>query len=318
MAHCRTASHHKKRHCGFTLVELLVVIGIIAVLISILLPTLTKARNAANTVACLANLRQIGIASAIYTSENNGYLVPAGYSSLMDPGITQLETWAQILVAGKYLPNPKISAADAFTIPNTRSVFYCPGGLVDDLNVGQIHSGLPFSPIDGLIARGRVNAGVSRTDSQTSATPTGPFIFPEAPIYVHNWYYINGTLNCPKLNGWTAPLPCRWVPGNTGTAAAPVFDWSLPKMTQLRRTTELVFLADGMAWQGDRDANFINGRHGSPVNITQAQTNILFFDGHAATYSRKNLPKDNPNSEFKLSGSALTALYSEPIWRTDQ
>lgn len=63
---------------GFTLVELLVVIGIIAVLISMLLPALNKARQAAQMAVCQSNLRQIGQGYHLYASEHRGALVPYG------------------------------------------------------------------------------------------------------------------------------------------------------------------------------------------------------------------------------------------------
>jgi prepilin-type N-terminal cleavage/methylation domain-containing protein/prepilin-type processing-associated H-X9-DG protein len=71
----------KKTARGFTLVELLVVIGIISLLISILLPALTKAREAANSVACLARLRQLDYAAMMYANAYKSYLPPLELAS---------------------------------------------------------------------------------------------------------------------------------------------------------------------------------------------------------------------------------------------
>src|SRR5688572_27432006 len=75
--------HHPRRR-AFTLVELLVVIGIIAILIGILIPTLSRARESANKTACLSNIRELGNAFRLYAAGNKDAM-PIGCVGVVTP-----------------------------------------------------------------------------------------------------------------------------------------------------------------------------------------------------------------------------------------
>ncbi len=103
------SSHRSSARKGFTLVELLVVIGIIALLISILMPSLSKARIQAQTIACAANLRTISQAHIMYQGDNKGW----NLSLITTSSDTSLNRWFKVLRNRNYL-----KASGAFLCPS--------------------------------------------------------------------------------------------------------------------------------------------------------------------------------------------------------
>lgn len=145
-------ANYRARAGGFTLVELLVVIGIIALLISILLPALGKVRAQASSVQCQSNLKQIGLALRLYASVNKDSL-PYGFwggnnldGSDAGNASARASHWVLLLqnaMNNKAGANWNEATASGANVSKLRDLFLCPDGP-QDKNKGGNNSGVTY------------------------------------------------------------------------------------------------------------------------------------------------------------------------------
>ncbi|HBG28110.1 MAG: hypothetical protein A2Y10_00890 [Planctomycetes bacterium GWF2_41_51] len=147
---------NKKIDYGFTLVELLVVISIIAVLLGVLMPVLSKARAGGQTTICLANVRRLAIAGAMYVQDykefppfrmtNDGS--PNG-SKFVNKYGREMPRWqwffdqgiGPVITPSKYLTDTKKTFGDKDSLIMTNQYFFCPSFKFMDYNANDIRNG---------------------------------------------------------------------------------------------------------------------------------------------------------------------------------
>jgi prepilin-type N-terminal cleavage/methylation domain-containing protein len=196
------------RRTGFTLVELLVVIGIIALLIAILLPALNRAREAANRVACLSNQRQIYMAAVIFAGEHRDMLPPGTHwsepSIFYNTGVNWHSShpasggmagpfdWYEKFLTG-YLNvslQPTAGANPRWYLASSASILFCPsspryGARID---TSDAHYNTARTPISYMLT------GLSPVGDNDLQNSRAGYIVMRRSIYWKTWHDGNGRI----------------------------------------------------------------------------------------------------------------------------
>lgn len=266
---------------GFTLVELLVVIGIIALLIAILLPTLQGARRSGNTVKCLSNLRQVGTAFQFYAIDYKG-AIPVVRQDLPEGGapITTNVWWTDQI--GPYVAKAKFNSGNINDLTEAQlSVVW---GCVEWLGRA---SGAGISQYDTGYG---MNAQFSTRPDHPApgvATPKAEYAMRWLPTTYPGVYYKLGSvqhsadrvlvadsqlwfLNARPATGGVNALPGQPVDPNSANASsvaiAGLMDYDLHR--HAKKPTKVV----------QKSGKDFFDKAGAKVAV-----NAVFFDGHAET-----------------------------------
>jgi len=286
---------------AFTLVELLVVIGIIALLIAILLPSLQSARRQAAMVQCQSNMRQLSLAMIMYIDNNKGRFMPASAPTVA--GIYPRGWWwPNELVRGKYVNAPNVYPQPAWPTSNKQfnksNVFRCPEGVEEEYLKGGGNGGnWPTDPLN--------NAYALENDNAASADGFG----------VPSWYMLNSRTQTsgqnvvyPKIGPRATPF-MQYTSALSGTPDLLQDPRYQRSSGQIRKSSEMVMIVEASApnWHDQNIGSFpktylrrLGARHGKrSADGVNAWTNMAFFDGHVALFDSATFewdPKTNPTT----------------------
>ncbi len=279
------ATNSRTSRSGFTLVELLVVIGIIALLIAILLPALSKARAQSLQVACASNLRQMGIAMMLYTNEWK-YL--PGCQAFNGNG--PFAIWpTRLRNAMRSIPSSP-GAAGSVSAGGIEKAFWCPA------NQEGFQWQLKYGSPGGAYAA----AGESGYSYDTGELLLNVFNVPFSYGY-NDWGAVD------KINGHAQGQMTVDEQLGLGGDVIPGGNIHEIRVARVRSGSEMIAIADNTTdGQWDYNLDPWNATE-FPGKIHRNGSNVLFMDGHVDWYLQKDLINPDPNT---TAGSQMNAMWN--------